>query len=179
MTERPLAKKENISARINEVAKAMINGKERAEMLRTFAKKWQIAERSVDRYIEKAKPKATELRKLAEKTASDTLVAQTKKAVEQGLKSKTERLLYLQRQIEDSQADIDKGIKTDYVVISGKVKKISKDLTPLDKATIRRVIRELQSEISKIEGDYAPVKQDVKAVVSFSDALIQSGILDD
>jgi hypothetical protein len=39
---------------------------------------------------------------------------------------------------------------------------IERKLTYVERATLMKSLRDLQSEISKIEGDYAPTKQDVK-----------------
>lgn len=115
----------------------------------TFNKDWKIAS---NRHLEYQE----QLNKERERVS----IEMDLEPLKSGLKSKHERLLNLQKQVEDCQSDLDAGIKPDYVIIGGKVQKLTKELTPLDKAYIRKTIRDLQSEISKIEGDYAPAKQE-------------------
>lgn len=79
-------------------------------------------------------------------------------AAKNGLKSKTERILNLQRQIDDIQSDLDRNQTFEYLVVQGTVQKVSRELMPTEKANLRRSIKYIQSEISKIEGDYAPKK---------------------
>lgn len=75
-----------------------------------------------------------------------------------GLKSKTERLLILQNEIINSINELEYG-KATYLYKSGdEFETAERDLTIFEKAKLRQVIKELQSEISKIEGDYAPLK---------------------
>lgn len=138
----PKAKSTQLQSRISAVAKDLANGKERAEILRKYAKKWQIAERTIDRYITNAKNEAEKLRKLAETAAADTLVQETIEAVKTGLKTKQERLLILQGQVDAILEDLS-----------------DPRLKPTDKAYLRKTLKDIQAEISKIEGDYAPVKQ--------------------
>jgi ATP-dependent Lon protease len=136
------AKSTQLQSRISAVAKDLANGKERAEILRKYAKKWQIAERTIDRYITNAKNEAEKLRKLAEQTAADTLVQETIEAVKTGLKTKQERLLILQGQVD--------AILTDLK---------DEKLKATEKAYLRKTLKDIQAEISKIEGDYAPEKK--------------------
>jgi predicted lipid-binding transport protein (Tim44 family) len=144
-----VAKSTQIQSRISAIAKDLANGKERAELLRKYAKKWQIAERTIDRYITDAKNEAQTLRNLAKETANDTLVEEVKEAVRNGLKTKTERLMILQDEVSDCKEEL----------ISGKNN--GAKLTVFEKVALRKTIKELQSEISKIEGDYATEKIDV------------------
>jgi molecular chaperone DnaK (HSP70) len=152
-----MAKSTQQQTRISTIAKELANGKERADILAKYGKKWQISSRSVDRLIEKAREQAQTLRNLAEKTANDTLVAETIDAVKSGLKTKAERLMILQKQIDCSESELESG------------KSNGKHLTVLEKVALRKVLKELQSEISKIEGDYAPIKQQHEAGQTFLD----------
>jgi uncharacterized protein YdaU (DUF1376 family) len=110
---------------------------------------WQEMAMS-ERTFYRLKPKATELlnKRLKErqKLIEDTKVQETIEAVKIGLKSKTERLMILQTQVDKSLEDLENAKKV------------------FDKVALRKVIRELQSEISKIEGDYAPEKKESRAV---------------
>jgi hypothetical protein len=109
------------------------------------------------------KPKALELLGTragkAQKLLDDTKSHEIIEAAKNGLKSKTERVLYLQKQIEDIQHDLDLNQgKAIYLVVNGVVQKVQPDLCSTDKAFMRKTIKDIQSEISKIEGDYAPKK---------------------
>lgn len=156
-----MAKSPQIKSRISTIAKELANGKERADILRKFAKKWGVAEKTLDRYIQNAKVEANSLRKLAEQTANDIIVEETTEAVKKGLKSKLDRVLLLQKQVDDIQADLDAGITVDYVILQGKLQKVNKEISVTDKAYMRKTIKDIQAEISKIEGDYAPEKREV------------------
>lgn len=150
-----MAKSAQQQTRISTIAKELANGKERADILAKYGKKWQISPRSVDRLIENAREQAQTLRNLAEKTATDTLIEETKEAVKLGIKSKLERLLILQKEVDACLIDL----ANDELEISEKV-------------ALRKTIKELQSEISKIEGDYAPQKHNLEH--SFLDFLKQT-----
>ncbi len=65
----------------------------------------------------------------------------TKEAVETWLKSKLERVLILQTEVDACLNDL-----------------YESELSIIEKVRLRLAIRELQAEVSKIEGDYAPNK---------------------
>jgi translation elongation factor EF-Ts len=108
------------------------------------------------------KPKAVELvnsrANTRQKAIEDTKTLQAIEAAINGVKTRNERVLNLQRQVDDMQSDLDKNQTVEYVVISGRVQKLVKELSATEKAYIRRSIKSVQAEISKIEGDYAPKK---------------------
>ena len=75
-----------------------------------------------------------------------------------GVKSKLDKQLHLQKQIDDIQADIDAGITNEYTIIEGKMQKVTKDLNAETKAILRRAIKDIYAELNKMAGDYAPAK---------------------
>ena len=103
------------------------------------------------------KPKALlELNKRSQKRQKhfDAVTAtETIKAARNGLKSKLERVLLLQDQIDELLLDLEN---------SGNKVSIT------DKAYLRKTIKDIQAEISKIEGDYAPNKKEVSANMDLS-----------
>ena len=147
-----------IQSRINDVAKALTAGKERAEILRKYAKKWQIAERTIDRYLKPAKEIAKKLSNKANKAAEDVYVSETVEAAKSGLKSKFDRVMILQGQCSQIENELIANVSTDYIVISGKLQRVVKEIPVTDRAYLRKTLKDLQAEISKIEGDYAAVK---------------------
>ena len=78
------------------------------------------------------------------------------------IKTKTQRLEVYQKQIDKTITEIENGITEDTIFVSGAPKKIIRKHTVNEVAILRRTLRDLQSEISKIEGDYAPTKQENK-----------------
>lgn len=93
----------------------------------------------------KLKPKALEevnRRSQVRQSAIDaTLTHEASQGAKNGLKSKTDRVMLLQNQVDELLADL----KT--------------KLRPTEKAYLRKTLKEIQAEISKIEGDYAPEKR--------------------
>lgn len=120
---------------------------------------WNLLKLSKTTYY-RLKPKALHLmnqRALLRQTAlNDTITYETKEAAKTGLKSKTDRVLLLQKQVEDIQADLTDNKTVGYVIIGGVVQKVTKELAAREKAYMRKCMKEIQSEISRIEGDYAP-----------------------
>jgi hypothetical protein len=99
------------------------------------------------------KPKAVIVRdarlKARQKTVESIRVQEAATEAKNGLKSKSERLMILQNQVDELLLDIETANK--------KGSKVS--IT--DKAYLRKTVRDIQAEISKIEGDYAPLRQEL------------------
>lgn len=151
-------KSPQIRARVNEVVKDLEKGKNRAELIPKYAKKWGIAETTIDRYLQDARGILKDRQKLAKKVADETLATETKKAVVEGVKTKTERILILQEQADAIIAELNANQTPSYFTINGRVQKVMKEISVTERAGMRKVLRELMAEISKIEGDYAPIK---------------------
>ena len=147
-----------IKARINAIAKDLAEGKERGELLIKFGKKWSMSKSSFDRLLKLAKPIAKRLSDLKDKVVNDTITEETKEAVKSGLKSKFERVMILQNQCEKIEQELEANVSTDYVLVSDKLQKVVKEISVTDRAYLRKTLKDLQAEISKIEGDYAPTK---------------------
>lgn len=122
---------------------------------------WQqlaLSKRSFYRLKPKAALLVDSRQSIRQKELENIKLHELKQGLKQGLKSKTERILNLQRQIDDIQSDLDRNQTFEYLVVQGTVQKVSRELMPTEKANLRRSIKYIQSEISKIEGDYAPKK---------------------
>lgn len=78
-----------------------------------------------------------------------------------GLKSKLDKQLHIQKQIDEIQADIDSGILVDYAYVNFKFEKIEKVMNAETKAYLRLAIKTLYAELNKMEGDYAVTRTDV------------------
>lgn len=121
-----------------------------AKSKKTFDKDWTIASNNFNAFQERLKREKDEARLRAER-----------QFVLNGLKTKNERLLVLQKQIDATEKELELGVFVEMKKDGDKMLKWERPLTPHEKALLRRTIHQLQSEISKIEGDYAPIKQDV------------------
>lgn len=108
--------------------------------------------------------------------AKDTVsIESSLELIKNGLKSKSERLLILQTQINNSIEELESNIATDVYISNGEQFTTKRPLKIQEKAMLRKIIKELQSEISKIEGDYAPTKTEhsgeikTKTVIKWGD----------
>jgi len=115
----------------------------------TFSKYWKIAQIEYNKHVLES-----------EKVISKQVIQQQKENVSNGLKSKFERLIILQTQVQSILDRIEKNAEIDIMFIEGRLQKIPREMTVNEMMMCKRTLRELQSEISKIEGDYAPTKQD-------------------
>lgn len=104
---------------------------------------------------------------------SDTIIEETKEAVKQGLKSKFERVMILQREVDKILQELDANVTTDYVAYQGYATRVVKEISVTDRAYMRKTLKDLQAEISKIEGDYADTN------VKHSGEVIQRLIIED
>ncbi len=88
----------------------------------------------------------------------------TKKAIENGLRTKSERLLFLQNEIDEMEKQLRGEVAFTWIHNSKILKSHSIDEFNLPvqiQNELRRLIRDYQSEISKLEGEYAPAKTDI------------------
>lgn len=145
----------NIYARVLEISKELQKGEERAAIVKKFSKKFKLSVNMIDRYIAEAKKLTEKANRVKEQAIENAIVDEAVKAVKIGLKTKYDRAMILQEQVEASIAELKKG-KTSYYDAGGN--KCERELTVNEKAIIRKTIKELQAEISKMEGDYAPNK---------------------
>jgi hypothetical protein len=116
-----------------------------------------------ERTFYRLKPKALQIvnnrASLRQQALANTITQQTASAAQKGLKSKTDRVLLLQEQIDDCLKELNGGEdQKNYSIVGGRLLNIKNQLTVEQKVALRRCIREYQAEISKIEGDYAPMK---------------------
>ena len=118
---------------------------------RTFWNKWKIAQKEFQTMLSER-----------EKLKSKAILSNDAKNLSNGLKSKSERLMNLQRQADDIQRMLDSNITPDIVKSPKQLEymEIERKLTYIERAQLMKALRELQAEISKIEGDYAATKMD-------------------
>lgn len=145
----------------------LINGGivERGKVMAKVGKKWQLPPRTFDRYWKKAQEQHAINQQAINELKAKEYTTQQLEAVKSQIKSKNERLAILQSQVDDLLSKIEANQYSELRVVAGSVKKISREYTVLEYTQLQRNLHLLQSEISKIEGDYAAVKQEVNAKV--------------
>jgi sulfate adenylyltransferase subunit 1 (EFTu-like GTPase family) len=106
-------------------------------------------ERTFDRDWNNATERHTERQQAINAAKEVAIIKEEVKAAKNGLKSKHERLMILQDQVDATLVDLQDEL-----------------LEYRDKVALRKVLRELQAEVSKIEGDYAPAKTEVSTTLA-------------
>ncbi len=158
-----MTKSPQIQSRINAIAKELANGVRREDIISKYCKKFQKGARQIDNYIEKAKPIATELSNKANKHIADAREAELKEAAKNGLKSKIERLMSYQNEIEAMEDQLYGRVKFTFK-LGNSIKHSHTDnlfMLPIDnQIALLHQIRSHRVEISKILGEYAPDKLD-------------------
>ncbi len=93
-----------------------------------------------------------------ENATNEQMQANQKESLKSGIKTKLERLIELQKQVEQLQKELHDNRTIISTFYDGAMITDYRELTPLERAKIHQVIKEVRAEISKIEGDYAPTK---------------------
>lgn len=131
---------------------------ERGEVMATFGKEWQTPARTFDRYYKTAKEQYKQYQETINKARLEESIKLEKEAVKNGLKTKNERLLILQNLVDVCLEELTTKQCNDTVVQDGKAKNIKRLMNQRELNDTRKTLKDLQQEISKIEGDYAPTK---------------------
>ena len=129
-----------------------------------FCAKFRMTRRTFDKYWKIANEKHSEFIDKRETKINEATIHNTIENLSNGLKTKSERLMNLQRQADDIQRMLDSNITPDIVKSPKQLEwtEIERKLTYIERAQLMKALRELQSEISKIEGDYAATKTQVE-----------------
>lgn len=99
--------------------------------------------------------------KLKEKAQSEQIHTNTTEALKSGLKSKTERIHDIQNQISELKEKLADNQDFKYMIVAGKVQKVVCEIDLSTRAYLHKTIKELESEISKMQGDYTSTKVEV------------------
>lgn len=111
-----------------------------------------------DRYFKMYDQCYAEWTILKEKADTEATVEAANLSAKTGLKTKIEKQLSLQNQIDEIQAEIDLGYWEQVLTVRKKEKIVKYTLSPQEKGFLRKTMRELYAELNKMEGDYAPTK---------------------
>jgi transcriptional regulator of heat shock response len=125
------------------------------DVLVLFVTKFDLTKQTFVRYWKKA----NEAHRIARESINSAKIEQTiieeKEAVRIQIKSKLQRLEIYQKEIENSLTELSTGMT---VELRPNGELVQRPLTISERSMLRKIIKDLQSEISKIEGDYAPNK---------------------
>jgi len=129
-----------------------------------FCAKFRMTRRTFDKYWKIANEKHSEFIDKRETKINEATIHNTIENLSNGLKTKSERLMNLQRQADDIQRMLDSNITPDIVKSPKQLEwtEIERKLTYIERAQLMKALRDLQAEISKIEGDYAATKTQVE-----------------
>ena len=120
-----------------------------------------ITERTFHKYLKEARKEFEAYQKKVQKEKEAVSIEVEKEAIKKGLKTKIERLLILQNEVDKIIREIENGYCMDKIVLDGIPTCIMRPLRPMEISAMRKNIKELQAEISKIEGDYATARHDL------------------
>lgn len=132
------------------------------EMFSVYFEKFSKSEVTFSKDWKKATERLREYQEAINAARMEASIKAETELVKRGLKTKIERLLVLQNLVNDCIQELATKKCSDTIVVDSTVKNIKRLMTQNELNQTRRTLKELQSEISKIEGDYAPAKQDVK-----------------
>lgn len=127
-----------------------------------YGKKWNKGKTTFDKDWAKVREMHADYQRKLQKAKEKASINYEVRAVKSGLKKKIDRLLLLQENIGKILREIDNNKCEETKLINGTPITYERQLTPNERATLHRTLKELQAEISKIEGDYAPQEQQVE-----------------
>lgn len=131
------------------------------EMFRGYSENFRKSERTFTKDWEPAKTRHEAYQNKANEAKEASAIAKEVEGLERGIKSKTERVLALQKQADAAEADLERGTVTQIKIIAGGKATIERPMDVYEKVALAKVYKDLIAEISKLQGDYAPEKKDI------------------
>lgn len=144
-----------------------------SEMLVKYCQKWSKSKESFRKDWNLTTPKLDEYQRKLNEAKENLSIKEDLKPLKNGLKTKNERLIILQKLVDDCLTDLTEGKTNDTYFEKGKPKPLRRKMTNLEYNQTRRTLKDLQAEISKIEGDYAPAKSEVSGEIKTSFASVK------
>ena len=128
------------------------------EMWASYGQKWAKGKTTFDKDWNKANESLKQYQEQVNNAKIKASINEEVKAVKIGLKSKIDRLLILQKLVDECLEQLATKQCNDTIIIEGTVKNIKRLMNQRELNDTRKTLQSLQSEISKIEGDYAVAK---------------------
>lgn len=129
-----------------------------ADMFGKYSVKFGKSDKTFDKDWKQAKDNHTEYQKKVEQAKEQATIRQEVEQAKKGLLTKFERLMNLQKLVDDCLRDLTEGLTNDVAIINGSPQPYRRKMSISEHNQTRRTLKELQAEISKIEGDYASDK---------------------
>ncbi len=123
-----------------------------------FVSKFELTEQTFVRYWNTANELYKEAQNSLNEVLNKEIQASALEGLKIGLKTKQQRTLEKQKDIKLLRDSVESGLTDDYYIADGQYITYQRPLTMVEKATILKRASEIESEISKIEADYAPLK---------------------
>ncbi len=148
---------------INFILAELRIGSERANILQKFTKIYKSSIKTFDNRLKIAKERFSVESERINKQTEQLLTEEHKDALKSGLKSKLEKQLSLQKQIEEIEKILEDGETPDTIVDVKTVSSfdITRKITAIERSHLMKTLRELTAELNKMAGDYAATKQDI------------------
>ena len=97
----------------------------------------RITERTFQQYLKEARKEFESYQKKVQKEKESVSIEAEKEAIKKGLKTKIERLLILQNEVDKIIREIENGYWTDEIVLDGVIKEIQRPLRPMEISATR------------------------------------------
>ncbi len=127
-----------------------------AKVFSEYSVKFSKSEKTFSKDWKQAQARFTEYQNKVNKEKEKISIQEETKAVKKGLKVKFDRLMNLQNLVDNALKDLSEGMTDDVFVCNGVVTKYRRKMNITELNNTRKAIKDIQAEISKIEGDYAP-----------------------
>jgi len=146
-----------------------------------YSKKFQKSRRTFTKDWEKANIVHKEYRGKVNAAREDASIIVEVEAVKQGLKSKIDRALFYQNQIDIMEMQLTGAAQFTFIVANKPVKshntKTGEFILPIEKQNeIRDQIKSYQTELSKMEGDYITAKFAQEPITAIEITVIRNEI---
>ena len=172
--------KPNEQTQIDFIVDCLRKGEQRKTILGKFGKKWESVSRTTfDRRLRQAETNLQGEQQRIQATAEQE-VAKEVEVRKSKIMTSIERQEFLQKQINDIQDEIDRGVLEEYIVVGGKLQVVNKIMNAESKAYLRKTMKDLLTELNKMDGSYAAIKQDVAikelppaAIINFEGSKIE------
>lgn len=139
---------------------------ERNDIFAKICEKSQINKRTFDTYLAIARKNNIELIKKAESTLANTYVTSIEQALKNGLKSKLQRVMEKQADVDRLRKMASDGFVEDvFFDRQGLPQDFNRKMTPTEIAQVLKHASAIEAEISKIMDDYPIQKHQIQAQV--------------
>lgn len=139
---------------------------ERSALMSKIVQKSPMCSRQFGRYLNIARKRNTELTRKVETTLANTYIATEAEALKNGLKSKFQRVMEKQTDVDRLRKLAKDGMVDDvYFTREGKPKDFKRKMTATEIAQVLKHASAIEAEISKIMDDYPVQKHQVQAQV--------------